>query len=73
MEGAARAGPRRCGSVRRVRVSGLHWVGAAGKRRKVSGPGCWAAGKKKKKEAGLGRCGNKRGKGWAVFWVGLDC
>ena len=24
------------------------WAGAAGKRRKVSGPGCWAAGKKKK-------------------------
>ena len=69
-EGRAERGkPRRLGPS---------WAGAAGKRRKVSGPGCWAAGKKKKKKAGLGRCGNKEvraglfsGLGWIAKGFGF--
>ena len=59
-------------------MSGPRWAGAAGKRRKVSGPGCWAAGKKKKKKLGWAdaetkevRAGLFSGLGWIAKGFGF--
>ena len=61
-------------------MSGPRWAGAAGKRRKVSGPGCWAAGKKKKKKLGWAdaetkevRAGLFSGLGWIAKGFGFPC
>ena len=61
-------------------LSGACWADEAGKRRKVSGPGCWAAGKKKKKKLGWAdaetkevRVGLFSGLGWIAKGFGFPC